>query len=108
MSKAAYRREEELEHELAQQLRNNSHARYPMSYAIESWQSGDGTLPLHFIERTSQDNAFSALGAGVVPPAGPYSRSEALRMNPEYPGEYSVAPQALLALLLFGVLVMRQ
>ncbi len=112
MSKAAYRREEQLEDEMARSLRANSDKlwrnKYPMAYAIESWQSGDGTLPLHFIERTSQDNTFSAKAAGMVPPAGPYSRSETLRMHPDYPGEVSVAPHLLLAVLLLGVFMLRR
>lgn len=116
MSKASYRREEQLENELEVQLYKNSDRqgsnsrqyRYPMSYVIESYQSGDGTLPLHFVEHNGDDNRFTALGAGLVPPAGPYSRSEALRMTPEYPAGVSYLPHAVLALVLLGLFMSRR
>ncbi len=97
-----------LEQQWARKLEEANQRGCPASYNPGDYQSGDGTLPLHFIERTRK---FEALGAGKVAPQGHYSNSEALSDSPAYsgPGSHnSILPHVLLATALFGLLVMRR
>ena len=78
------------------------------AYNPSEYQSGDGTLPLHFIEQTRK---FEGLGAGRVAPQGHYSNSEAISSSPEYSGpgsNGSILPHVLIAAVLLGLLVMRR
>ncbi len=78
------------------------------AYDPSEYQSGDGTLPLHFTEQTRK---FEGMGAGRVAPQGNYSNSESLSSSPAYSGpgsNVSIVPHVLVAVVLFGLFVMRR